>query len=152
MKLMTKPYGEIDVAEKQKIAFPQGIIGFEKIREYYILDAKEGPFYWLQAAEYPELAFLLMNPRLFKSDYRLEVLESDLTSIGVESPEDCLDFVILTIPQDPSRISANLMGPIIVNRKTRVARQVISTNDEYTTKYYIMDDIKDKNEKLVKTG
>jgi flagellar assembly factor FliW len=152
MKLMTKPYGEIDVPEKQRITFPQGIIGFEKVREYYILDAREGPFYWLQAVKNHDLAFILMNPRLFKSDYRLDVLESDLASLGVESPEDCLDFVILTIPQDPSRISANLMGPIIVNRKTRVGRQVISTNDEYTTKHYIMEEIKGRKEKLVKTG
>jgi len=151
MKIKTKPYGEIEVNEKQKIFFPEGVIGFEKIQHYFLLDSREGPFYWLQAEKYPELAFLLIDPRIFKDDYELEVNESDIQSIGIESEDQCLDFVIVTVPEDPSKVSANLMGPIIINKRTREAKQIISANDEYTVKYYIVDEIKKRSKDLVET-
>jgi len=151
MKIQTKPYGEIEVSEKQRLFFPDGIIGFEDIKYYYMLDSREGPYYWLQAEGYPELAFIIMNPRLFKDDYKLMVREEDLKSIDINSEEELLDFVILTVPEDLTKISANLMGPIIINRKTRKAKQVISENDEYTVKHYIIDEIKGRKKNLVES-
>jgi flagellar assembly factor FliW len=151
MKLKTKPYGEIEVNEKQKVQFPEGIIGFEDVHDYYLLDSKEGPFYWLQAAGVPELAFLLINPRLFKQDYELSVRETDMQSMKLESKNDLLDFAIITVPEDPSKISANLMGPILINRKKRLAKQVISENDEYSIKHYLLEEMKSEKEKIAET-
>ena len=151
MKLKTKPYGEIEVDERQKVTFPEGIIGFEDIHDYYLLDSKEGPFYWLQAAKFPELAFLLIDPRLFKEDYKLSMKESDLKAMSLESKKDLLDFAIITVPEDPAKISANLMGPIVVNRKTRVAKQVISKNDEYSIKHYLLEEMRNEKEKIAET-
>lgn len=151
MKLKTKPYGEIEVDERQKVTFPEGIIGFEDIHDYYLLDSKEGPFYWLQAAKFPELAFLLIDPRLFKEDYKLSMKESDLKAMNLESKKDLLDFAIITVPEDPAKISANLMGPIVVNRKTRVAKQVISKNDEYSIKHYLLEEMRNEKEKIAET-
>jgi len=150
-KIKTKPYGEIEVSERQRIYFPEGIIGFEDVKYYYLLDSREGPFYWLQAENIPELAFLLVNPRLFMEDYELMVREEDIKSLNPESKDDIIDFAIVTVPEDPSRISANLMGPIIINRKTKVAKQVISLNEKYTVKHYILDEMKKRNANLVKS-
>ena len=152
MKIKTKPYGEIEVNEKQKLCFPEGIIGFEGISYYYLIDSREGPFYWLQAADYPELAFLLVNPRVFRKDYKLMVKDSDLQSLELEMKEDLLDFAIVTVPEDHSKITANLMGPIVINKKTRVAKQVISENEEYTVKHYMLEEMKQQKEKVLETG
>ncbi len=151
MKIKTKPYGEIEVSEKQRIYFPEGIIGFEEIQYYYLIDSREGPFYWLQAEDNPDLAFLLVNPRIFMNDYSLMVSEKELESIGIKNKEDILDFAIVTVPKDPSKISANLMGPIIINKRTRVAKQVISENDNYGVKHYILEEMKKSKEKLVES-
>jgi len=150
MKIKTKPYGEIEVSEKQKILFPDGIIGFEGITSYFLIDSKEGPYYWLQSEEHPELAFILINPRIFMTGYKLMVQSEDLEAIGVEEQSDPLDFAIVTVPEDHKKISANLMGPIIINKKTRVARQVISENDEYGVKHYIMEEA-EKQAQLVES-
>jgi len=123
----------------------------KNIHDYFILDSREGPFYWLQAKKDPDLAFLLIDPRIFIPDYRLEVQESDLKSIGIEAEDDILDFAIVTVPEDHAKISANLMGPIIINRKTHKAKQVISTNDNYTVKHYILEEIRKKSTDLVET-
>ncbi len=152
MKIKTKPYGEIEVNEKQKLCFPEGIIGFEGISYYYLIDSREGPFYWLQAADYPELAFLLVDPRIFRKDYKLMVKDSDLQALELEMKEDLLDFAIVTVPEDHSKITANLMGPIVINKKTRVAKQVISENEEYTVKHYMLEEMKQQKEKILETG
>jgi len=149
MKVKTKPYGEIEVSEKQRIYFPEGIMGFEGIHYYYMIDSKEGPFYWLQAIDHPELAFLIIDPRTFMKDYNLCVGKMDLELLNIENEEDLLDFAIVTVPEDPSKISANLMGPIIINRKRRVAKQLISENEKYSVKHYILEELKNKNEELV---
>jgi len=151
MKIRTKPYGEIEVNEKQRVHFSEGIIGFKDIHDYFLLDSREGPFYWLQAQKDPDLAFLLINPRLFMPDYRLGVPENDLKSLGIETEDDILDFTIVTVPEDHDKISANLMGPIVINRKTHAAKQVISTNDDYTVKHYILEEMGKKSADLVET-
>lgn len=151
MRIRTKPYGEIEVKEKQRVHFPEGIIGFKDVHDYFLLDSREGPFYWLQAEKDPDLAFLLIDPRLFKPGYHLEVSENDLKSIGIESKEDIIDFAIVTVPEDHAKISANLMGPIVINRRTHTAKQAISTNDEYTVKHYILEEMKKESADLVET-
>jgi flagellar assembly factor FliW len=151
MKIMTKPFGEIEVNEKQKIHFPDGLFGFEEVKHYFLLDSQEGPFYWLQSAEHPDLAFVLIDPRVFKDNYTLDLREEDYRAIEAVKG-DVIDFSIVTVPEDPEKISANLMGPIIINRKSRKARQAISENDEYTVKHYIMEEMKARKEDLVETA
>jgi flagellar assembly factor FliW len=151
MKIKTKPYGEIEVNEKQKIHFPDGLFGFEEVKQYFLLDSKEGPFYWLQSAEHPELAFVLIDPRVFKNNYTLSLTDDDYRAIDAQKGE-VIDFAIVTVPEDPEKISANLMGPIVINRKTRKARQAISENDEYTVKHYIVEEMKGRKEDLVETA
>jgi flagellar assembly factor FliW len=151
MKITTKPYGEIEVNEKQRIHFPDGLFGFEEVKDYFLLDSEEGPFYWLQSAEHSDLAFVLIDPRVFKEGYKLDLRDEDYKAIEVRKG-DVIDFTIVTVPEDPEKISANLMGPIIINKKTRKARQAISENDEYTVKHYIMEEIKGRKEDLVETA
>ena len=151
MKLKTRPYGEVEVHDKQKVHFTEGLIGFEGVREYYMIDSKEGPFYWLQAADEPDIAFLLVDPRVFMDDYEFLVSESELLPLKLEKPEDRLDFAIVTVPDDPSMISANLMGPVVINRRTRVARQVISQKDAYGVKHYILEEMKRESATLAET-
>ncbi len=141
MRVETKPYGTVEIDERQKIFFPYGILGFEKLKHYILLDARQQPFYWLQSSDAAEVAFVLINPRIFQPEYILEVQPDELEEIGIENIEDALDFVIVTIPEDPSKMTANLQGPIIVNRNTRVGRQSISLNLKWMVRHVIMEEL-----------
>jgi flagellar assembly factor FliW len=141
MIVETKAYGSIEVNERQKIFFPYGILGFEHLKHYVLLDARQQPFYWLQSLDVVEVAFVLINPRIFRPEYTLEVDPEELKEIGIENAEDALDFAIVTIPENPAKMTANLQGPIIVNRKTRVGRQSISLNPNWMVRHTIMDEL-----------
>jgi len=143
MRVQTKPYGMIDVDERQKILFPFGILGFENLREYVLLDAVQQPFYWLQSLEVPEIAFVLINPSVFRPDYSLDVIDGDLEDIDLDKSngDNTLVFAIVTIPENNSRMTANLQGPIIINREKRIGRQSVSTNDTWKVRHYILDEL-----------
>jgi len=141
MRVETKPYGTVEVDERQKVFFPYGLLGFEQLKQYVLLDARQQPFYWLQSSDVVEVAFVLINPRIFQPEYNLEVPAEELEEIGVEKPGDALDFAIVTIPEDPSKMTANLQGPIIVNRTTRVGRQSISLNPKWMVRHVIMEEL-----------
>ncbi len=141
MRVETKPYGNVEVDERHKVFFPYGLLGFEQLKQYVLLDARQQPFHWLQSSDVVEVAFVLINPRIFQPEYNLEIPAEELEEIGVEKPGDALDFAIVTIPEDPSKMTANLQGPIIVNRTTRVGRQSISLNPKWMVRHVIMEEL-----------
>jgi flagellar assembly factor FliW len=143
MKVHTKPYGLIDVDERQMIHFPSGVLGFETLKRYVLLDAIQQPFYWLQSIDLPEVAFVLISPYIFRPDYDAGLSEEEYHEIGLEDGQDeeLLLFTIVTIPpNNHNGMTANLQGPVIINKKTRVARQSISGNPVWKTKHSIMEE------------
>ncbi|QQO07524.1 flagellar assembly protein FliW [Breznakiella homolactica] len=141
MKVATKAYGLIDVDERQKITFPKGLFGFEAFTDYVILDAERQPFYWLQSLEVEQVAFILINPFLFRPDYELDIDDGELSEIGLSDPEKALIFSIVTIPSDGSPMTANLQGPLIINRETRSGRQAVLADQRWKTKHDIMAEL-----------
>jgi len=141
VRIATKAYGPIEVDERQKISFPYGVLGFERLHSYALLDAPQAPFYWLQSLEVVEIAFVMISPRVFRADYRLEVPREEIEEIGIDCPDKILDFAIVTVPDDPKQMTANLQGPIVINRDTRVGRQCISLNPDYGVRHRILDEL-----------
>lgn len=141
MEVKTKPYGTLEVDDRQHIEFPYGILGFENLHKYVLLDAEQPPFYWLQSAEVQEIAFILINPFLFRPDYEIDVPDEDLIEIGITNPKQALVFSIVTIPENQTKMTANLQGPVIINKDTRQGRQSISTNAKWQVKHPILEEL-----------
>ena len=136
--IKTKAYGEIQVDDNSEIEFVKPILGFEEYREYYLLEMKDiQQFYWLQSKTDSELAFIVVNPRIFKPDYVLDVEDQDIAELKLENDEEMLDFVIANIPEDPSKMTINLLGPLVFNVNKRLAMQAISNRNDYETKHNV---------------
>ncbi len=139
MKIKTKPFGEIEVSEKQKVFFKNGILGFEEIHNFFLLDTEEGsPFYWFQALEEPEIAFVIIDPRYIEPDYKLDVDKKELEEIGINNDEDLLIFSIVTIYDKPEDITVNLLGPLIINKTNLTGKQTINQNEKYLIKHPLL--------------
>lgn len=141
MRVQTKAYGELDVDERQVVSFPGGLLGFEQFKEYALLDARQKPFFYLQSLDVAELAFILIDPFLFRADYALDVDDEDLGEIGVASAEEVLVFAIVTVPGDGSPATANLMGPLIINKANRRGMQAVLTDSRWKVKHDIMSEL-----------
>jgi flagellar assembly factor FliW len=141
MKIQTKPFGETEIGERQIVNFPHGLFGFQDLHRFALLDAAQPPFYWLQSLDQVQIAFVLIDPLFFRPDYNPDVDPAELEEIGIHEGDDALVFAIVTIPQDSRRMTANLQGPLIINRETHAARQLISLNPRWTVRHVIMDEM-----------
>ncbi len=143
VKIKTKPFGEIEIDERQIIEFNEGILGFDFIKKFAILDSMDkSPFKWMQALSEPDLAFVIIQPLDFIAEYELVISQIDMESVGAGTPEELLVYSIVTIPGDPSEMTANLQGPIIINPGKRKGKQAISLSEKYRVRHRILDEIK----------
>ena len=141
MKVATKAYGLIDVNEGQRITFPQGLLGFESLKNYVLLDAERQPFYWLQSLDVEQVAFVLINPFLFRPDYEMNIDNEELSPVGITDPGKALIFSIVTILGDGSPMTANLQGPLVINRDNRIGIQAVLTDSRWKTKHDIIAEL-----------
>ena len=142
VKINSKPFGEMDVEEDQIIEFADGILGFDFVKKFAVLEEKDSPFVWLQALDEPELAFVMISPLEFMSEYSLMISQSDLEDVDASGPEQLAVFAIVTIPShNPSEMTANLQGPVIINVGKRKGKQAISLSDKYRVRHRILDEM-----------
>lgn len=146
MEVRTKANGIVNVDEKQLVTFPEGLLGFEKYTKFALIDSEYEPFIWLQSTEESNLAFLMIDPFLICSDYEADIDDSALRNIGVDSAEDIIIMTLVTIPKDGSAITANFLGPVVINKKNRKCLQVILNDSRWTTKFDIVKALKQKGE------
>lgn len=144
MEVKTKTMGTVNIADDKKISFPNGLFGFESFHDYVLIEAEYKPFLWLQSLDDEKLAFLLVDPFLIEKDYELDVDDKTLFEIEIESPTDVVVFAIVTVPNDGSSVTANLQGPVVINRKNNQALQVILSDSKWTTKHNILKALKEK--------
>ena len=110
------------------IQMPLGLLGFEQCKSFHLLARpEEEPFLWMRAVGNPKLAFLVMSPFVAVSDYRPSLPEEDVRFLGLEGPQDALIVNIVTV-RAPRQATLNLKGPIVLNRRTLTAKQVIPLN------------------------
>jgi flagellar assembly factor FliW len=124
--LKTTRFGELSIPDADLYAFPSGLPGFPGLTRFVLLpNPAGGPFQWLQSADRPDLAFVVCDPLLFAPDYRVEVRAEDLEPIGLKDAGEGFVLAILSVPADPSKMTANLLGPLVFNPGTMKARQVV---------------------------
>jgi len=144
VQLKTRHFGTIEVDEKDIIDFPEGILGFEYIKRFVILGKNEegNPFHWLQGVDDPDIALVIIDPRTFKPDYVVEVPDEEVEILEIKDPEKVLVFSVVVVPEDLSKMTANLSAPILINIENSKGKQVVMDNEEYPIKYYFMEELR----------
>jgi flagellar assembly factor FliW len=142
MKINTRVFGEIEIAEDKIITFEEGIIGFPDCKKFALLyDEEKGEhrgISWMQSLDEPVFALPVMDPLLVKEDYNPMVEDELLKSLGKLDPEDTFILVTVTAPPDLKELSVNLKAPLIINARERKAVQMI-IEDDLPVKYKIYD-------------
>lgn len=142
MEIDTKPFGIIEIEDKQLIEFPIGLPGFETFTKFALLDSGQPPFYWLQSLDDVNVAFILINPFLFLPEYNVDIDDREFESVGLVSDSELmLIFSIVTVRNEGTMVTANLQGPIVINPQQRLGRQFITNNPQWELRYDIMESL-----------
>lgn len=133
MKVETTRFGLLEVPGEAILEFPEGLIGFETCTRYVIVDRQdEKPVWWLQSLDRPEVAFILTDARAVVPQYQPEVMRADLDALELASIDEAQVHVMLVVAGSPKEITANLLGPLVLNAARRRGKQVILHNSGYS--------------------
>jgi len=115
-------------AARDIIRLPLGLLGFEHVKQYVLLaNPAEEPFMWFQMLDDTKRAFLVAPPARLVSDYQPDISDDDVEFLGITDPADAILLNIVTL-RGSSRPTVNLKGPVVINRRTLIGKQVIPNN------------------------
>lgn len=124
--IQTTRFGQVQVQAEEALSFAEGILGFSELRSFVLLDdPNDEIFVWLQSCEQPAIAFPLLEPELFTEQYKVTLAKTDLEALKLQSLDGIRRFCIVTIPDDPTLMTANLKAPIVINAAQKLARQCV---------------------------
>ena len=119
--------GDLVVPHSSVFTFPEGLHGFAAHHEYALVPAAREGFWWLQATDEAQLAFLLVDPFRVAPGYEVDLRAGDTEFLGLERPEDALVLSVVTLPASKGgTATTNLRGPVVFNVAERRGRQVVS--------------------------
>lgn len=137
MVIETSRFGPLEVDEGRFIRFEKGILGFPGNHEFALIQTGENSvFYWLQAVDRPELAFVVCDPRLVVPDYQAPIRAEEMAGIGLSEPSEAQVFIIVNKVDD--MLTGNVQGPLVVNVRTRSATQLVLSDRRYSTRHPLM--------------
>ncbi len=145
MLLNTFRFGEVEVDEDKILEFRDGIFGFESLHRYALLSNEEiEPFHWLQSVDDADIALAVLDPFIVFPEYKPMVPESvfEELEMGEQDDADPLLLTVSVIPIEIKRMTTNLMSPIIINSKKRLARQIILDSGDFDARQAIYDRLK----------
>ncbi len=142
LKLSASSVAEQDLWLKpMEFSLPAGMIGFPEVQRLeLILNPEELPLMWLRAVHNHALNFIIVEPQGLIPDYVVEISDDDAELLGIASAADVLLFNVVNLRADtPESATVNLIGPIVVNRRTLVGRQIVIANfGEYSARHALL--------------
>jgi|SRR6478735_7389917 flagellar assembly factor FliW len=130
---MLETQAETDVVE---VNFPAGLPGFPNAHRFEIAPwgPAGSPFLMLTSSDDPEVGFVVVPPWVFYPDYEFELDNGTSERLKLQAAEDAVVFAVVTLRDIPADSTMNLLGPIVVNRHTHEAAQVVLPSAGYSVR------------------
>jgi flagellar assembly factor FliW len=143
MRVKTKAFGDVILADDKILIFENGIIGYPDLRRFALFhdedSGTDAGIRWLQSLDMPEFAMPVMDPLVVVDDYNPVVEDEWMRNLGNLNSDNILVLVTLRVPSDLTQMTVNLQGPIVINVEMRRGCQVIADMDKYPVKFPIYD-------------
>jgi flagellar assembly factor FliW len=144
MKVIAEPFPQdVEAPGSNELLLPQGIIGFGDYRRAELLYSEDRlPYLWMRLHGPDTLHFVVMEPSSeLTPGYEPELFDEDAAQLDLHDAGDAMILNIVTLGDKPEAAATiNLIGPIVVNRRTRVARQrIIANHSRYSAQHPLVD-------------
>lgn len=124
-----------------EFSLPAGLIGIPEARRLELIyNPDELPLMWLRSVDNHALGFIVVEPQGLVPGYTIEMSDDDADRLGIERADDTFLLNVVNFnPDEPEHATVNLIGPIVVNRRTLVGRQIVITNfSEYSSRHPLL--------------
>ena len=127
--IQTRQFGELVISPQHVFHFPEGIIGFEDLKDYVLVsDESSEPITWLISISNPDVGFPLLSPWYIDENYDA----GKEVRLSRQIP-----YVIITLSKTAPFITANMRAPIILDVESQQGKQAILTSDRYSAAHVI---------------
>jgi len=118
--------GRVEVDTNRILTFPHGVIGFEHLRKFILLQISDNsPFLVLQSLEDKGFGLMVADPFTFLTDFALQIGDAEQARLEAANSSELAVLVTVSIPPGkPNETALNLMGPIVINHVKRLGLQV----------------------------
>ena len=119
--------------EERELYFENGLPGFPDAHRFTLIrwGDEDSPFSILRSLEHDGLEFVVVPPVVFFPTYAPEVDDATVGRLDLKTSDDALLLAVVTLGDRPTDATANLMGPIVINRHTRRAAQAVLATSGY---------------------
>ena len=116
--------GDVSYSREDVLRFPQGLPGFEPLRDFLLVTREEcEPFVFLASLEQPDVALPLIPLALAAA--RLQARAESLAPPSGGAEGALTYYAVVSIGVQASEVIVNLRAPVVVNLDTRLGCQVI---------------------------
>jgi flagellar assembly factor FliW len=151
MKKIRSRFGEIEYQEENLLHFPEGLIGFEQLRDFIVMpNEKEGPLFWIQSVEDPQVAFVLTDPTNFFQDYRVVPDQRERQKLQLKEDDEWFSLTVVTVHPD-RQVTLNMAAPILFAPNTNCAIQVILDGTQYQSRTPLPEQIDRNSQRSAET-
>ena len=124
--------GALDAAGERTFTLARPFLGFPGSRLFRLrgLGERYEPFMSLSSLDEPSLGFIVVAPGALFSDYVVEIADADVALLGLEGSDD-VEMLVLVSRHPGATPTVNLIGPLVVNRRTEVGTQIVLQDSPY---------------------
>lgn len=139
MRISSTRFGDIEIPDDAVLHFEKGLLGLEESTgSLVLLEQEDSPYYWLQSVDDPDAAFVVTDPWLFWPDYDVLIPDDVENELDLKGPDEVEIMVLVSVrPVEDSEypeVTANLLGPLVVNSRTKHGCQLVLDGTEYSTR------------------
>ena len=119
-----------------EVHFAAGLPGFPEVHRFRLKPwgPPGSPYLLLRALDDPEVGFVVVPPWVFYPDYEFDLDDETAERLGLAVSEDAIVLAVVTLRDRPDEATINLLGPIVVNRHTHAAAQVVLPTAGYSVR------------------
>lgn len=128
-----------ELLRSEPILFPEGLIGCADWRSFVLIGVSEDePVRLMQNTEEPTISFLVTDPRLLDPAYACPLSSADRALLRLAEDDEPMLLCTLTLHREPASITANLVGPIVINLRERLGKQIVLADVPYSARHLVM--------------
>ncbi len=122
--------------KEEVITFPSGLVGCEQWKRFRLVSEPETePFLRLESLDDEQVGFLVVDPFVFVPDYEFRINDNDSADLRLAGASNARVLVILTIKDNPLQVTGNLLGPLVINLKEKLGKQLVLGESTYSVRH-----------------
>lgn len=124
-----------------EVTFPDGLVGCPTWKRFaFHSNPDQAPINTLECLDVPDVSLFVLDPYLINENYTVDMAESEQAGISLDNASDAIVLVILVMRHEPLSVTANLLGPLVINSRSKLGCQLVLENAEYSVRHLVYSD------------